>query len=422
LFAVMREFLELIWHNRFMSGGVELSLTDGTPIEVVSTGQMVPTANGTLFCHSCINYPKNHIQLWGSVKIDERSSHWRKQGTVESEQMDNVILHFVGQCDTQIIHNSHPMATLVAPITDSLMEAWRRLPLNCHDFFDNLTPLEHEHILSRLLSERLERKSTEVMTLHQEAHESWPQTTYTMLLRSMGYKASKESYHRLARELPYSILSSYAHDITSLEALLMGQGGLLHLAPTDKYIASLQSIYAKEKENHSLGNVQYSWPNRPSPYLQLAHVAAIIFGHKELMQELVEATTLGQMQHIMDSPLSTYWAQHYAPGATYTGLSWGITEVNKLIINFVLPTLWSYGKSLKDEALTQRVLNLMDELPAEEYLPVRSWCSTNYTPQSAYYSQALIQLTTEYCNKALCARCPVGAEYLRKVFLRKNAK
>ena len=43
---------------------------------------------------------------------------------------------------------------------------------------------------------------------------------------------------------------------------------------------------------------------------------------------------------------------------------------------------------------------------------MRGWHDAGLTPRSAFESQALLQLATEYCAAKRCAECPVGRRIL----------
>lgn len=415
----MRDFLELIWRNK-MFGDEQLRLADGTPIEVISSGE--PRAAG-LFAHCAIHLVGTDVTIYGTVKVDQCSSHYRRDQYDPS--LDNVILHFVGEHDMKIIVQDNPLSTLIAPINAELYKSYQQTALYCHDFFDNADPLLRESILSSLLSERLERKCVEVQQILASVGGDWHQTTYIMLLRSFGMGAKKQSFETLARSIPYYVLFNNADNIDTLEALLLGQGGYLFdlSVPADSYTVHLQDVFKAMRAKYNLTWPYISWRGqrqRPQsmPVQQLVRVAAILARERSLLDSLLNAKNVYELRAIFDLPVSSYWQQHVAPSQTSSVASWGISreKIDLLIVNLVIPLLFAYGKALLQSDICERAVELYHDIVPEDNKYTRQWSIDVRSLGDAYYSQAFIQLGAEYCAKGLCSRCPIGAHYILKIY------
>ena len=56
--------------------------------------------------------------------------------------------------------------------------------------------------------------------------------------------------------------------------------------------------------------------------------------------------------------------------------------------------------------LDSRGIELLEQLPAESNLFINRWQKLGIKPENALESQALLQLTKEYCNHLRCDKCP----------------
>ncbi len=84
-----------------------------------------------------------------------------------------------------------------------------------------------------------------------------------------------------------------------------------------------------------------------------------------------------------------------------------------IIINTVVPFLYTYGLHKADERMCERAGRFLEELKAEDNHIIRSWSAAGLPVVSAADSQALIQLQKEYCDRRKCLYCRFGYEYLR---------
>ena len=95
--------------------------------------------------------------------------------------------------------------------------------------------------------------------------------------------------------------------------------------------------------------------------------------------------------------------------------------VDRIIgINLVSVLQFAYGSYTGREALRDSALTLLERLPAEDNRYMRGWHDAGLTPRSAFESQALLQLATEYCAAKRCAECPVGRRILNNLKIGNN--
>jgi hypothetical protein len=85
-----------------------------------------------------------------------------------------------------------------------------------------------------------------------------------------------------------------------------------------------------------------------------------------------------------------------------------------MIINTVIPFLYSYGLHKGSELLCDRATRFLESLKAEDNYIIRQWRGAGLSVNTAADSQALIQLRKEYCDKRDCLRCRFAYEFLKR--------
>ena len=152
------------------------------------------------------------------------------------------------------------------------------------------------------------------------------------------------------------------------------------------------------------------------PHIRLAQLAYLYQKGDKLFSRLLEAETLAEVRILLSTRTSVYWENHYIFGRTSPQREKLLGEQSKdlIIINTVVPFLYTYGLHKADEGMCERAGRFLEELKAENNHIIRSWSDAGLPVASAADSQALIQLQKEYCDKRKCLYCRFGYEYLRK--------
>ena len=78
-------------------------------------------------------------------------------------------------------------------------------------------------------------------------------------------------------------------------------------------------------------------------------------------------------------------------------------------INFVAQIAFAYGSYTQSNRLIDNATALLEDIPAEDNRYIKAWNSVDAIARNAYESQALLQLSTEYCIKGRCEECPLTA-------------
>ena len=90
----------------------------------------------------------------------------------------------------------------------------------------------------------------------------------------------------------------------------------------------------------------------------------------------------------------------------------GISTIENIIINALIPMLFAYGKIHNLPELSDKSLEWLLQVPAEQNSVIKGWEIFGIKAKNAWQSQALIEQKSNYCNKLQCLRCIIGKEIL----------
>ena len=303
----------------------------------------------------------------------------------------------------------------------------------CGGFLAGQSALQRSEICTSLLFDRLERKMRMVEALRHEAAENWNQTFYLLYFRTLGDRQNQEAYLTLARRVSYKTVLRERLAPHAVESLLFGASGLLALYPHDTYTLNLarnfEYLAAKydiepldagvwELDAWQLGDI------RPAnhPVLRLAQAAEFFAQDEFVMERAMACRTEEEIRRLFCVEASDYWRTHHIPGIAGDDRPkrLGAFKANIIGINLVSVLQFAYGSYTGREALRDSALTLLERLPAEDNRYMRGWHDAGLTPRSAFESQALLQLATEYCAAKRCAECPVGRRILNNLKIGKT--
>lgn len=292
----------------------------------------------------------------------------------------------------------------------------------CGGYLSKLDTLHRLDIYNKLGFERLSRKNSDINHILEECQQNWQQTFYTMLMRTMGGVDNKEAFTELARRVPYAILLREREVAANVEALLIGASGLLTLYPHDEYILNLKRNFSYLSTKYSITAMEASawrlkriYPNN-HPILRLSQVASFITYTREMMDRMLACTSGDDVYNLFSCQTLPYWQTHYIPASTSPSVAkrTGRTKTDLLAINLVVQMQFAYSSYTGNERLYSRALGLLESLPAEKNSIIAQWNSFGPLARTAFDSQALLQLSFEYCRDRRCEECLVGKQILDK--------
>jgi hypothetical protein len=90
----------------------------------------------------------------------------------------------------------------------------------------------------------------------------------------------------------------------------------------------------------------------------------------------------------------------------------GADTVNMIILNVFVPVFFHYSVFRKRNDLKDKLLDILEELPAEKNKIISRWRKYGIVPMNAFESQSLVHLATRYCEKRKCLECRIGAKLI----------
>ena len=413
----------------------ELQTIDGKSVEVIDPGPHNRNA-GPDFFNAKVRIGNT---MWvGNVEIHDKSSDWYLHGHDKDSNYDNVVLHVAGVIDTDVKTSRGeylPQMQLNVPQQvkehyDELLSTDSYPP--CYKVIPSLTTLMVHAWMAALQTERLEQKTEAIRHRAELCGGSWEDAYFMTLARNYGFGINGEVFEQWARNIPLQAIAHHRDDLFQIEAIFMGQAGLLELeaipdyyqqtALNEGYFAKLRNEYLYLAHKFSMKPMDYKFWRflrlRPQnfPHIRISQLANLYYQRKAGLSHLVECETIDHLKTVLSSHVTPYWETHYTFGSTSDKnekhLSYG--SINLLMINTAIPMLFAIGRHRGKEVLCDRAFDFLEQLQAENNHIIRMWQQVGLEVKTAGDSQALIQLKKEYCDKKDCLRCRFGYEYLKR--------
>ncbi len=370
-------------------------------------------------------------QLWaGNIEIHIASSDWRKHKHQQDEAYNNVILHVVYTHDEEIQNekgNTIPTIELKGRFDEYLYWRYEQLVQNtgfipCEQQVKAVDALQKEAMLERVMVERMERKSENLTTILVKNKYDWEETAYQWLSYGFGIKINADPMLWLARRVPLKYLQKHADEPLAVEAMLLGTAGLLNVEEPDRQIESWRqqfSFYAKKYTLEPLEKNVWNYGRlRPFsfPETRIAQWAATLCANQHLFRTLIETGNLAALKRLFASAPNPYFNTHFRLGKLAKEHNAAASEafVERLIINVVVPFLFTYAQQKQEPFYQQRAFDLLDQLPAESNTVVNNFGNLGFKLHTAFNSQSLLELKSSYCDFKKCLTCTIGNTLLKK--------
>ncbi len=367
----------------------------------------------------------------GNVEIHTHSSHFNIHGHQNDPAFNNVILHIVAENDKRVFNeNGEELLTVEIKYDTALFEKYLSLVNNpyiiaCQDEFKKLDDILIRHWLNSLVIERFQNKSDLILKLFSETGNDWEETFYRLLTRYFGFRVNTEPFEMLATALPFRILRKHADNRFQIESLLFGSAGMLEEglfkeALADDYYCKLIKEYRILSAKYSLQPIHgWMWKFsrlRPAnfPTVRISQLAAMLSDTDGLFSKVLEATDIKQLKGMFEVTASDYWNDHFVFGKKSRNVSknTGSQATDIFLINAVIPAIFVYGHKRDCHDICERALSFLEDISAEENSIIHEWKTAGIGAESAYYSQALIQLRNNYCKKRKCLDCRIGSKLI----------
>jgi hypothetical protein len=422
------DFLHYVWQYQYFDQA-ELQTAEGERVLVIRPGHRNADAGPDFLGAQLL---LNDVKWVGSVEIHLRASDWLRHHHHHDPKYDQVILHVVWENDCPVTRtDGTPIPTL--PLQDrvapDLLSSYQNLlqspaTLPCAPFIRQVPDLTRKSMQDRALLERLEEKADLVLQQYRGTGQDWEATAYQVIAAAFGFKINQEPFLRLSRALPLPVLKRHRHAVFQLEALLLGQAGLLPGEQEgDEYTQRLKKEYAYLAHKYGLAPEAMrpsDWNFlrlRPSnfPTVRLAQLAALLSAREHLFASLRHEGRLADYENFFRVTLSDYWRTHYRPGRESSGgaMAMGTASIHTLMVNTVVPLLVAYSRQTGEQAWQDKALDLLEQLPAEHNRITRVYEALRLENKTAADSQGYLALNRHYCLPRRCLACAVGNQILK---------
>lgn len=367
----------------------------------------------------------------GNVEIHTRSSHFIAHGHNTDHAFDNVILHVVAEDDRKVFNaNGEELLTVRINFDHGYYYKYLDLVNNpctiaCGSGIRKLETFLIRHWLHSLLIERLQMKSEGVMRIFSETGNDWDETFYRMLSRYFGFRVNTEPFELLASALPFRIIARHSDNLFQVEAMLFGTAGLLDEglfrdAIEDQYYRDLIREFRVLSAKYKLKSIHgWLWKFsrlRPVnfPTIRISQLASMLTSAGGLFSRIIEATDLEQIRELFNASASEYWDNHFVFGRESRKIikNTGDQASDIFLINAVIPVIFAYCKFRDNQVSCERALDFLENIGPESNAVIREWSNAGVVSESAFYTQALLQLTDEYCRKRRCIECRIGCKLI----------
>ncbi|WP_192347144.1 DUF2851 family protein [Algoriphagus sp. Y33] len=422
------DFLQLVWKYQYFQKD-KLYTTNGDELKIIQVG-FHNQSEGPDFRDSVVVI--DGVIFHGHVEVHRLASEWKQHAHGGNPAYNSVVLHVVWEDDRKVLRNDGtPMPTLELKGL-IFLDIWR----NYERMLDYKSDLPCAHGLKgapgivrfsaseKALVERLQEKSALILEILRSTTDDWEETAYRWLFVCFGFKNNSLAMGELATLVPYKILQKHRDQLPVLEAILMGQAGLLPMDSEEPYVQHLireYDFYRKKYKWESRMKRQH-WTFmgvRPSnfPTVRIAQLSAILSNAPNLLQSVIQDShDFASFRKLLKVKPSDYWKHHYSFGKpSERQASAGISSMalDLLVINYVIPLWFAYGRYFEEPDWQERCFDLLQEVSAENNHITRCFQSHGWSAENAFDSQGMIGLFKNYCQPKKCLQCKIAQSLIK---------
>ncbi|HOA39669.1 MAG TPA: DUF2851 family protein, partial [Flavihumibacter sp.] len=227
---MQERLLQYIWHQKYFDARGLVTQT-GEQIVIQDSGQW-NKHQGPDFLNARILI--DGIRWAGHVEIHTRCSHWNQHKHSGDPFYSNVILHVVWEDDDKTLSASMPTIELQDRISSCMLNRYEALmtaspgqTIACSNQLDMVKPDYWVAWKEQLVVERLQRNAAAFTSLLKETGNDWEKAGWCWLTRHFGGPVNGDFFERLGSSLDWKWLIRQRQQLTKVEAVLLGQAGLL---------------------------------------------------------------------------------------------------------------------------------------------------------------------------------------------------
>lgn len=417
--------MHYLWQFRLLRS--PLSCVSGEPVEVIHPG-VYNRDGGPDFFNARIRIGQT---TWaGNVEIHLRASDWYRHHHQEDPAYHNVILHVVDTCDADVTGADHcpiPVVEVRSSYPPELISRFEALHLAsrwipCQNILAEVDPAVFRLWAPALAVERLTDRARTIRTWLTVASFQWDEVAYQLVAGALGCKINTHPFELLARVTPLRILLRHRDHLTSLEAMLFGQAGLLDPSYKEAYPADLFRSYLFYRDKYTLHPLERGTLKflrlRPVnfPTIRISQLAFLLNQRNGFPENFPDDIPLASRMKSLQARASSYWDTHYTFDriAASRIKKLGLDTIRLVLINGLAPLLFLYGMEKNQDSFRERAVAILDELPGESSALINTWEKLGFPAGNALFTQALKQLKSDYCDRKRCLECRIGVKLLRR--------
>ncbi len=412
---------QFIWQFQYYNKG-NLCTVMGEPLQIIYAG-LLNTQQGPDFLNAQVKC--GDTVLAGSIELHVKASDWKQHGHSHDKNYKNCILHVVWENDKElglkmpVLELKHRISHLLLAKYQTMMHSQAFIP--CQEHIHKMSNIGFTAWKNRMLIERLQQKAEDIITQLQKNTQHWEEVFWQKLARNFGVTLNSDAFETIAASLPLKIIGKHKNNVVQLEALLLGQAGLLQNKFEEDYPIMLQKEYAFLQKKYRLVPIHYPvhfLRMRPAnfPTIRLAQLAALIYNSNHLFSVVKETENVKEVLKLFDVTANDYWHYHYTfnEASAFKKKVLGKQMTENIILNTLIPVLYAYGWYHNNESYKDKALQWAASLPPEKNHITKGFEALGIENKTAYDSQALLQLKNKYCSKKLCLQCAVGNKILKE--------
>ena len=330
---IMEQLLHYVWKHKLFPLS-PLETTHHQKVEVIDPGLYNRNAGPDFFNAKL----KIDGTLWvGNVEIHDKASAWYLHNHEKDERYDNVILHVCGFIDLEAKNSKgEPLLQMQLSIPEHVLRHYKELLSidqypPCHQIIPALTQLTVHSWMSALQTERLSQKTEAIEHRVQQCNGDWENAYFMTLARNYGFGINGDAFERWALGIPLHSVDHHRDDLFQIEAIFMGQAGLLELntiperyqkdALNDGYLSKLRNEYLYLAHKFSLTPMDFKlWRFlrlRPQnfPHIRISQLANLYYMRKASLSQLLEASSIKEAIDVLKTSVTPYWETHYTFGS-----------------------------------------------------------------------------------------------------------
>ena len=340
----MEKLLHYVWKHRLFPL-TPLATTQGQEVEVIDPGLHNSNA-GPDFFNAKVRIGGT---LWvGNVEVHDKASDWYSHRHDRDAAYDNVVLHVVGDADTDVTTaNGGRLPQLVLPVPQTVSDNYAELLSTdsyppCYRVIGSLPRLTVHSWMSALQTERLQQKTEAIEQRVKAAEGAWERAFFTTLARNFGFGVNGDAFEAWANALPLDAAAHHRDDPFQIEALFLGQAGLLNVAAVaerrqietaaDGYFQRLSKEYnylAHKFRLTPMDGRQWRFLRlRPQnfPYIRIAQLVHLYCSRHCSLSIMADCETLDDARRMLSTETTPYWHNHYTFGQETADSTKGVTE------------------------------------------------------------------------------------------------